>query len=166
MQAPRGAQPTGTNRPKGSPPTRAPGKPGAAPEGKAAARGPRQAAPQLSLPPRPTHCRQARRPPHQGTPRPGDHRAVAPPGPMPNPEVKRRLADDSASTGRAKVGRRQDTAPGGNPKGPRPGALLLPGAASLGGPRGVGETCDGWIVRALLSRKRFRDCTCAARNSF
>ena len=37
----------------------------------------------------------------------GDHSAVEPPVPIPNTEVKRCSPDDSASIGRAKVGRRQ-----------------------------------------------------------
>ena len=38
---------------------------------------------------------------------PGGHRASEPPDPIPNSEVKRRIADDSAGFPRAKVGHRQ-----------------------------------------------------------
>lgn len=42
----------------------------------------------------------------------GDLRVVVPPGPIPNPEVKRDIADGSVSKGRARVGRCQSlTAP-------------------------------------------------------
>ena len=37
----------------------------------------------------------------------GDHSVVEPPGPIPNPEVKRRSADGSGATGLARVGRCQ-----------------------------------------------------------
>ena len=37
----------------------------------------------------------------------GDQSAVEPPGPIPNPEVKRRSADGSGTTGPVRVGRRQ-----------------------------------------------------------
>ena len=37
----------------------------------------------------------------------GDHSVVEPPGPIPNPEVKRRSADGSGTTGPVRVGRRQ-----------------------------------------------------------
>ena len=37
----------------------------------------------------------------------GDQSGVEPPGPIPNPEVKRPSADDSGTTGPVKVGRRQ-----------------------------------------------------------
>ena len=37
----------------------------------------------------------------------GDHSAVEPPGPIPNPEVKRCRADGSGALGPARVGRRQ-----------------------------------------------------------
>lgn len=37
----------------------------------------------------------------------GGHGAVEPPGPIPNPEVKRRSADGSGTTGPVRVGRRQ-----------------------------------------------------------
>ena len=37
----------------------------------------------------------------------GDHSAVEPPGPIPNPEVKRRSADGSGTIGPVRVGRRQ-----------------------------------------------------------
>jgi hypothetical protein len=37
----------------------------------------------------------------------GDQSAVEPPGPIPNPEVKRRSADGSETTGLVRVGRRQ-----------------------------------------------------------
>lgn len=43
----------------------------------------------------------------------GDHSAVEPPGPIPNPEVKRRSADGSASLGCARVGRCQALNPDG-----------------------------------------------------
>jgi hypothetical protein len=41
----------------------------------------------------------------------GDQSAVEPPGPIPNPEVKRRSADGSGTTGPVRVGRRQVYAP-------------------------------------------------------
>ena len=41
----------------------------------------------------------------------GDQSAVEPPGPIPNPEVKRRSADGSGTTGPVRVGRRQVFAP-------------------------------------------------------
>ena len=41
----------------------------------------------------------------------GDQSGVEPPGPIPNPEVKRPSADDSGTTGPVKVGRRQVNAP-------------------------------------------------------
>src|SRR5690606_31008033 len=41
----------------------------------------------------------------------GDQSAVEPPGPIPNPEVKRRSADGSGTTGPVRVGRRQVLAP-------------------------------------------------------
>ncbi len=41
----------------------------------------------------------------------GGQSAVEPPGPIPNPEVKRRCADDSETIGLVKVGRRQVYAP-------------------------------------------------------
>ena len=37
----------------------------------------------------------------------GGHSAVEPPGPIPNPEVKRRSADGSGTIGPVRVGRRQ-----------------------------------------------------------
>ena len=37
----------------------------------------------------------------------GDQSAVEPPGPIPNPEVKRRSADGSETIGLVRVGRRQ-----------------------------------------------------------
>ena len=37
----------------------------------------------------------------------GDHSVVEPPGPIPNPEVKRRSADGSGATGLVRVGRCQ-----------------------------------------------------------
>ena len=37
----------------------------------------------------------------------GDQSAVEPPGPIPNPEVKRRSADGSGTIGPVRVGRRQ-----------------------------------------------------------
>ena len=44
--------------------------------------------------------------PHAGLPS-GDQSAVEPPGPIPNPEVKRRSADGSGTIGPVRVGRRQ-----------------------------------------------------------
>src|SRR5438046_10097537 len=41
----------------------------------------------------------------------GDHRAVAPPVPIPNTAVKRCSPDGSATKGRARVGRRQNKNP-------------------------------------------------------
>ena len=41
----------------------------------------------------------------------GDQSAVEPPGPIPNPEVKRRSADGSGTIGPVRVGRRQVYAP-------------------------------------------------------
>ena len=41
------------------------------------------------------------------SPASGDHSTVEPPGPIPNPEVKRRCADGSGATGPVRVGRRQ-----------------------------------------------------------
>jgi hypothetical protein len=41
----------------------------------------------------------------------GDQSEVEPPGPIPNPEVKRLSADDSGTIGPVKVGRRQVLAP-------------------------------------------------------
>ena len=38
---------------------------------------------------------------------PGGHSSVEPPGPIPNPEVKRICADGSRTIGPARVGRRQ-----------------------------------------------------------
>ncbi len=40
--------------------------------------------------------------------KPGDNSAVVPPGPVPNPEVKRCSADGSRTIGPARVGRRRD----------------------------------------------------------
>src|SRR5687767_1776606 len=58
------------------------------------------------LPPPPRRrCRSLREQPS------GDINAVVPPVPIPNTEVKRRSPDDSASIGRAKVGRCQYFAP-------------------------------------------------------
>ena len=53
---------------------------------------------------------QSRGPFRQG-PNSGDQSGVEPPGPIPNPEVKRPSADDSGTTGPVKVGRRQVYAP-------------------------------------------------------
>ena len=47
----------------------------------------------------------------------GDYRAVAPPVPIPNTEVKRCSPDGSTATGRARVGRRQSKNPTGFPVG-------------------------------------------------
>ena len=41
----------------------------------------------------------------------GDQSALEPPGPIPNPEVKRRSADGSGTIGPVRVGRRQVFAP-------------------------------------------------------
>ena len=41
----------------------------------------------------------------------GDHSEVEPPGPIPNPEVKRFSANGSETTGLVRVGRRQVYAP-------------------------------------------------------
>ena len=41
----------------------------------------------------------------------GDHSRVEPPGPVPNPEVKRFSADGSWTTGPVRVGRRQVICP-------------------------------------------------------
>ena len=61
--------------------------------------------------------------PHGGSAS-GDPSAVAPPVPIPNTEVKRCSPDDSASIGRAKVGRRQSLRPAPC-KNTRRGALFL-----------------------------------------
>src|SRR5205814_1745586 len=50
-------------------------------------------------------------------PHSGDNSVVAPPVPIPNTEVKRCSPDGSTATGRARVGRRQNRMPGGNPIG-------------------------------------------------
>lgn len=49
--------------------------------------------------------------PFRQGPNSGDQSAVEPPGPIPNPEVKRRSADGSGTTGPVRVGRRQVNAP-------------------------------------------------------
>lgn len=57
--------------------------------------------------------------------KPGGQSAVVPPGPVPNPEVKRCRANGSRTIGPARVGRRRDFFPSG------PASLQTRGACSL-----------------------------------
>ena len=73
----------------------------------------------------------------------GGLRVVVPPGPISNPEVKRDIADGSASIGHARVGRRQSlTAPWLNQS--RGGFLLLQSLYPTEASR--------WAVNALLDK--------------
>jgi hypothetical protein len=60
----------------------------------------------------------------------GDHSGRAPPGPIPNPEVKPPGADDSAAACRAKVGNRQAPSPGPGTR-QDPGPFFAPKAPWL-----------------------------------
>ena len=44
---------------------------------------------------------------NRNTPKPGGHSLMAPPGPIPNPEVKHQHVDGSRTTGPARVDSRQ-----------------------------------------------------------
>ena len=57
--------------------------------------------------------------------KPGGQSAVVPPGPVPNPEVKRCRANGSRTIGPARVGRRRDFFPSG------PASLQTRGACSF-----------------------------------
>ena len=65
----------------------------------------------------------------------GDQSVVEPPGPIPNPEVKRRSADGSGTKGPARVGRRQVNARLQHPLGP--GSFFARGARKSGVKSGV-----------------------------
>ena len=91
-------------------------------------------------------------------PKPGGHSLMAPPGPIPNPEVKHQHVDGSRTTGPARVDSRQGSNEAPEPKGS--------GASSVSGGwhPGHGESQRGLASRPYSRRLEGRDLSPALRD--